>query len=174
MLKGMGTDLPSPTASSAKDPDMMTPKWLPILIALFATAACTAQQKFPERPGEWTFTTQDPTSATGAPMTLLFCLNDELWTKALVGNPACTISQMTIHGSGGSYSFDCPTKSFENKGNAKLTFDGATHIVSKAGIDTSMNGKTTHMESNSDFRWKGPACNPSVDLNLKSHSAPSH
>jgi hypothetical protein len=67
-------------------------KWLALcLIVLTAGSACTAQQKFPLRNGEWTSTTPDPTNDSGQPMTMLFCMNDETWAKALNHNPTCTI-----------------------------------------------------------------------------------
>jgi hypothetical protein len=28
------------------------------------------------------------------------------------------------------------------------------------------------MESSSDFRWKGPTCDPTADMNLRNHSVP--
>jgi hypothetical protein len=141
------------------------------LIALMAVAVCSAQ-KFPERSGEWTASMPDPMHAGGPPMTMLFCLNDELWTKALTQNPSCTISQVNITASGGSYALDCPMKAIQMKGIVKMTFAGTTHIVSNAALDSTINGKTSHMESTTDFRWKGPTCDPNVDMNLRNHNLP--
>jgi len=139
------------------------------VVVLLAAPACSAQQKFPLRSGEWTATTPDPTGPNKTPYVMLFCLNDEMWTKALTQNPSCTISQFNITSGGGSYSLDCPAKSFQMKGSVKLTFDGMTHMISNGSFDSTVNGKTTHMDSTSDYRWKGPTCNPDADMNLKFH-----
>jgi hypothetical protein len=137
------------------------------LIVLMATAVSSAQTKFPLHSGEWTVTTPDPTSSSKAPYVMLYCLNDELWTKALTQNPACSITQFSVSSAGASYLMDCPMKAFQMKGNVKLTFDGMTHMIGSSSLDTTTNGKTTHMDSTSDYRWKGPTCNPSADMNLK-------
>ncbi len=137
------------------------------LTAAMATAVGSAQQKFPLRSGEWAATTADPVHPGGEPMTMLFCLNDATWTKALSGNPTCQLQQFVITPIGGSYSIDCPAKAFQMKGRADLSFDGMTHMISKGSFDVTINGKTSHMDSTSDYRWKGSVCNPAVDMNLK-------
>jgi hypothetical protein len=142
------------------------------LIAFLATAICPAQQKFPLRSGEWTSTTPDPTHKSQQPFTLLFCMNDATWTKALNGNPTCSMQQLNITASGGSYSMSCSSQAFQMKGDFRLTFDGMTHMTTTGSIDTTANGKTTHMDSTSDFRWKSPTCDPSVDMNLRNHNKP--
>jgi hypothetical protein len=148
-------------------------KWTALcLILVSATAICSAQQHFPLRSGEWTATTPDPTGANKTPYVMLFCMNDELWVKALTQNPSCTISQLNLTAGGGSYTLDCPMKTMQMKGIVKMTFDGMTHLVSNASFDMTANGKTNHMESSSDFHWKGPACDPAVDVNLRNHSVP--
>ncbi len=136
------------------------------VFALMATAACSAQQKFPLRAGEW-----EATMPSGVPnqppLVLLYCLNDELWTKALTQNPSCSISQLSVSLTGASYHMECPMKAFQMKGDVVMSFDGTAHMTAKGSIDLIMNGKTTHSVTNADYRWKGPTCNPSVDLNLK-------
>jgi hypothetical protein len=67
---------------------------------------------------------------------------------------------------------DCTTKSFQLKGKVNVGFDGLTHMISKTSIDTTANGTTTHADSQVDYRWKGPACDPNADMNLKIR--PSH
>jgi len=142
------------------------------LIVFLATALCSAQQHFPLTPGEWTGTTSDPVRPGGQPMTMLFCMNDELWMKALTHNPTCTFSNVSLSASGGSYSLDCSSKSMQMKGAIKMTFDGMTHMISYGSLDMTLNGNNIHKDSTVDFRWKGPACNPAVDMNLRDHSVP--
>jgi Protein of unknown function (DUF3617) len=141
-------------------------KWAAVgAIAIMATAVASAQQKFPLRSGEWESSTS--VGPGQAPFVMPFCLNDELWTKALNKNPSCSIQNLTVSSGGGSYNLDCPMKSFQMKGTVTLTFDGMTHMVSKASFDTTSKGQTTHVDSTSEWRWKGPVCNPDVDMNLK-------
>jgi hypothetical protein len=142
------------------------------LIAFMVTATCSAQQKFPLRSGEWASTTPDPTHKTQQPLTMLFCMNDATWTKALNGNPVCSIRQLNIASSGGSYSMSCAGQAFQMNGAFKLTFDGMTHMTTKGSVETTVGGKTNHMDSSTDFRWKGPNCNPNVDVNLKNRNKP--
>jgi hypothetical protein len=136
-------------------------------IIMMTTAVSSAQQHFPLRSGEWAATVPDPTGPNKAPFVILYCLNDELWTKALTQNPSCSISQFNVTSSGGSYFLSCPMKAFQMKGSVKLTFDGMTHMIANASLDMTTNGKTTHTDSTSDYRWKGPTCNPNTDMNLK-------
>lgn len=136
------------------------------------TAVSSAQSKFPLRSGEWTSTTPDPTRPGGQPMTMLFCMNDETWTKALNGNPSCSMQQFNLTSSGASYSVSCPGKAFQMTGSFKVAFDGMTHMTSSGSIDMTVNGKTSHTDATSDFRWKGPTCDPAVDMNLRNHSIP--
>jgi Protein of unknown function (DUF3617) len=135
-------------------------------IVLVATLACPAQQKFPLRAGEW-----EATMPSGIPnqppLDLLYCLNDELWTKALTQNPSCSVSQLSVSLTGARYHMDCPFKAFQMKGDIEMSFDGTAHMTATGSIDLTMNGKTSRSVSHTDYRWKGPACNPSVDLNLK-------
>lgn len=143
-------------------------------IVFSATALCSAQQHFPLTPGEWTATTSDPVRPGGQPMIMLFCMNDEQWMKALAHNTACTFSNINLSASGGSYSLDCPAKTMQMKGTVKMTFDGMTHMISNGSMDITFNGNTMHKDSTVDFRWKGPTCDPAVDLNLKNHNLPPH
>jgi hypothetical protein len=136
------------------------------LIALMATTVLSAQQNFPLRSGEWDATVPNP-EASKPPMHLLYCLNNETWDRALVHNPTCSIQQLSISLTGLSYSMDCPTKSFQLKGKVNVSFDGLTHMISKTSIDTIVNGKTTHADSQVDYRWKAAACDPNADMNLK-------
>jgi hypothetical protein len=148
-------------------------KWLALcLIILTAGDTCTAQQKFPLRNGEWTSTVPDPTNPAGQPMTMLFCMNDQTWAKALNHNAACTIQAFNVTSGGGSYSMVCNGKAFQMKGNFKLTFDGMTHMTSSGTLEMTMGGKTSQMVATTDFRWKSATCNPNVDMNLRDHSKP--
>ena len=139
--------------------------------ALIASAVVSAQQKFPLRSGEWTLSMPDPMGQGGKPFSMLLCMNDETWAKAISGrNPTCTTTQLNINLGGGSYQLSCDGKTFQMKGSVKLTFDGLTHIHSVGSIDTTAQGTTTHMDTISDYRWKGPACDPNADINLKNHN----
>jgi hypothetical protein len=152
--------------------DMTSLKWSALcLIALMASVG-SAQQKFPLRSGEWTATTPDPTHTGQQQMTMLFCMNDATWTKAINGNPRCTMEQLNIASSGGSYSLTCSGQAFQMKGSFKMTFDGMTHMTTSGSIDTTANGKTSHMDSTVDFHWKGTTCNPNVDMNLRDFHKP--
>ena len=139
------------------------------VIVLMASQACSAQQKFPLRPGEWEATIPAGDSKD-APTTLLFCLNDELWQKALTQNASCSIQQFNVTSGGASYFMDCSTKSFQIKGKVEMFFDGMLHMTAKASLDATVNGTTTHTASTVDYRWKGATCSPN-DLNLRQHSA---
>ena len=143
-------------------------KWTALcMCALMATALASAQQKFPLRSGEWTATTPDPAPGK-PPMVTLYCLNDDLWTKALNAIPSCELAQLNFTPLGGSYSLNCTGKAFQMKGNVKLTFDGMTHTTSRGSFDITMGtGKTTHTDSTSEYRWKGATCDPNADMNLK-------
>jgi hypothetical protein len=142
---------------------MGIPKWTAAsMIALFAAASCSAQHKFPLRPGEWVMTSPDAGSTT-----FLFCLNDEMWEKALTQNPICTIQQLTLTANGASYSMNCPAKTFQMKGPVTLTFDGPEHMTGKAVLDMTINGKTSTTTSLSDYHWKSATCSPN-DMNMRS------
>jgi hypothetical protein len=139
--------------------------------ALIASAVVSAQQKFPLRSGEWTLSMPDPMGQGGKPFSMLLCMNDETWAKALSGrNPTCSVAQLNIGLTGGSYQLSCAGKAFQMKGSVKLSFDGPTHIHSVGSIDTTAGGTTTHMDTISDYNWKGPVCDPNADINLKIHS----
>lgn len=133
-----------------------------LIVPILATGVCcSAQQKFPLRPGEWALITTD---AGAEPM--MFCLNDEMWRKALTQNPVCSIHELNVTSGGITYSMDCPTKTLQVKGKVILTFDGMEHMIGKARLDMSLNGNTT-ASSTSDYRWKSPRCGPD-DINMRS------
>src|SRR5271157_3220747 len=135
-------------------------KWAALgVIVLMALAVSPAQQKFPLMPGEWEATTPSA-SPSDKPLVLLYCLNDELWTKALTQNPACSIQQLKVSLTGASYYLDCQMKTFEMKGTVTLIFDGMRHMVANGSVDVILNGKTATAVSQTDYRWKGPTCNP--------------
>jgi hypothetical protein len=149
---------------------MMSLKWMTLCaFALMATAVCSAQQKFPLRSGEWE-ATAPAVSPGDTPTKMLYCLNDELWQKALTENPSCSIQQFNVTSSGASYFMDCKTSSFQMKGKVVMTFDGMLHIIAKAALDATVNGTATHTASTVDYRWKGATCSPN-DMNLKNRSA---
>ncbi|HEY1901533.1 MAG TPA: DUF3617 family protein [Terracidiphilus sp.] len=147
---------------------MTSIRWFVLSVAVaLASVACQAQQKFPLRSGEWTATVSNPTNPGGPPTTMLYCMNDQTWSKALNGNPSCTLRAITINSGGGSYSMSCNGRTYQVTGRFQLIFDGLAHMISTGTLEMTMNGKTTQMSSKSDFRWKGPICNPNVDMNLK-------
>ena len=126
-----------------------------------------AQQKFPERAGEWEMKMNLPGPAESAQsMTTLFCLNDELWEKALKQNPSCKLQILSSTSKGTSYTFDCSSATYQITGKADLTYDGAEHIVGKATVQTTRSGKATSSATASDWRWKSPACGPN-DVNTR-------
>jgi hypothetical protein len=152
---------------------MTFPKFATLaLFALMTTAAASAQQHFPLRSGEWTATTPNPADPSGKPMTMLFCMNDDTWTKALTGNPTCTMKQFNMTPTGGTYSLVCNGKNMQMSGDFKVVFDGMTHMTSSGSFSMSFNGNTTQLKSTSDFRWKGPTCDANADLNLQNHHVP--
>jgi hypothetical protein len=148
-------------------------KWTTLgLTALMTVTICAAQQKFPLRPGEWTATVPDTTRTGAPPMTMLYCMNDAEWAKALNHNPICSLQQVTFNASGGSYSLDCKSQAMQMKGSFKLTFDGMTHMTNTGTMEITFNGQTTHSSTTVDFRWKGPDCNPNADANLRDYRKP--
>ncbi|MBT9330332.1 DUF3617 domain-containing protein [Paracidobacterium acidisoli] len=145
---------------------MRIPHWMILsMIALTAGVSCSAQQKFPLRSGEWAVTSS---SAESEPT--LFCLNDEMWEKALTRNPSCTIQELTVTSGGASYSMSCALRTLQMKGKVTLTFDGMEHMTGKALIDIIRNGQTTTSTSLVDYRWKSPACSPN-DVNMRAKPA---
>lgn len=133
------------------------------LVSLLTSVA--SAQHFPLKPGEWEMT---PTSSTPGqpPMKLLFCFNDEMWTKGLTQAPGCTVQNLSVNATGASYNVDCPLTSFHMKGTVNLSFDGMTHMTGKGSLDFTVNGKTTHSNTQSAYHWKQSACSPE-DLNLR-------
>jgi hypothetical protein len=138
-------------------------------MAVAAIQVCSAQSKFPLRSGEWEADLSVPGSP-GSSMTMLYCLNDALWQKALTQDPLCSVQQLAITSSGGSYSLDCESKSFQMKGKVNMVFDGLEHMTAKGQIDITMSGKTTSSTSVAEYHWKGATCSPN-DANLKPKKA---
>jgi len=152
---------------------MIFPRFTTVaLFALMATAAASAQQHFPLRPGEWTETSSTISPVTGKPITMLMCMNDETFAKALAANPTCTLKNFILTPVGGTYSLACSGKSMQMAGDFKFVFDGMTHMTSSGSMAITFNGKTNQMNSTSDFHWKGPVCDPNADINLKDHHVP--
>ena len=112
------------------------------LMAVAAIPVCSAQNKFPLRSGEWEAELSVPGSQ-GSAVTMLYCLNDALWQKALTQMPQCSIQQLALTSGGGSYIMDCDMKSFQMKGKVDMVFDGLEHMTAKGQVDVTMNGKTT-------------------------------
>ena len=139
------------------------------VMAVVAIQACSAQSKFPLRSGEWQAQMSVPGSS-GSSMTMLYCLNDALWQKALTQDPLCSIQQLAITSSGGSYSMDCEMKSFQMKAKVDLVFDGLEHMTAKGQVDITMGGKTTSSTTVAEYHWKGASCSPD-DANLKPKKA---
>jgi len=136
------------------------------VIVLMATAVASAQQKFPLQSGEWQATVSVP-GPNGKPSVLLYCLNDETWDTALIHNPACSTQKLNITSGGASYVMDCQHGSVQTRGTVTITFDGKQHMITKDSIDTITNGQTANKVYSVDYRWNGPTCNPSTDMNLK-------
>jgi hypothetical protein len=135
-------------------------------------AATASAQHFPLKPGEWEVSTTATTAATPdqSPTTVLFCFTDDSWTKALSQNPSCTIQNLSVTATGASYNVDCPFKTMQMKGTVSLSFDGMTHMTGKGSLDFTVNGKTTHSDSHTDYHWKQSQCSPN-DMNLRQHAA---
>ena len=139
------------------------------VMAVVAIQVCSAQSKFPLRSGEWEAKMSVPGSPDSS-MTMLYCLNDALWQKALTQDPLCSIQQLAITSSGGSYSLDCESKSFQMKGKVNMVFDGLEHMTAKGQVDITMGGKTTSSTTVAEYHWKGASCSPD-DANLKPKKA---
>ena len=139
------------------------------VMAVVAIQVCSAQSKFPLRSGEWEAAMSVPGSP-GSSVTMLYCLIDALWQKALTQDPMCSVQQLAITSSGGSYSLVCEMKSFQMKGKVDMVFDGLEHMTAKSQVDITMAGKTTSSASVAEYRWKGATCSPN-DANLKTKKA---
>ena len=139
------------------------------VMAVVAIQVCSAQSKFPLRSGEWEADLSVPGSPSSS-VTMLYCLNDALWQKALTQDPLCSVQQLAITSSGGSYSLNCESKSFQMKGKVNMVCDGLEHMTAKGQIDITMSGKTTSSTSVAEYHWKGATCSPN-DANLKTKKA---
>jgi len=157
----------SGTASDRKGSLRMT--FLKILtssvLTLAAIQTCSAQKGFPLRSGEWEAKLSVPGDQS-PPVTMLYCLNDALWEKALTQDPDCAIRQLSITGGGASYAMDCETKTYQMKGNVNLIFDGMEHMTGNGKVEITMGGKTSSSGTLVDYRWKGATCS-SHDVNLR-------
>jgi hypothetical protein len=146
-------------------------KWTGLCLTVFMAASfCSAQQKFPLRPGEWE-ATLPAANAQDTPTVLLYCLNDELWLKAFTQMPSCAIQNFTMTSTGASYTLDCDMKMYRMNGRVQLNFDGMAHMTANGSLDMIMNGKTTHSTSLTDYRWKRVTCSPN-DMNLRPKRTP--
>lgn len=99
-------------------------------------------------------------------MVFLYCLNDQLWQKALTQNPSCKIDMISITSHGANYSLDCPNPVMHLRGKVQLIFDGMTHMTGNGQVDITANGNTTHSTSRIDYHWKSSTCGPN-DMNLR-------
>jgi hypothetical protein len=140
---------------------MRLSKSVAIIAVVLSTSLPCCAQHFPLRDGEWVYT-----SAEMPDQPMLFCINDELFQKGLNQNPDCKIRNLTMTSGGASYSLDCPLKSFQMTGTVTLTFDGQEHMLGKADINATVNGKTTTSHSTGEYRWKSSQCSPN-DMNLQ-------
>jgi hypothetical protein len=62
----------------------------------------------------------------------------------------------------------CTMHNFQMKGKVSLVFDGLTHMVGSGSFTMdSFKGGVTHSDTQTDYRWKGPTCDPKTDVNLK-------
>lgn len=132
-----------------------------------AGAGCRAQS-FPLRPGVWE-ATSTPAQATGSPIVLRYCLMDRTWPKGLNNNQKCQIARFSETASGARFSLECSMKTVQMKGPVRLTFDGKEHMTQKASLTLTFGGKTTHVTSVVDFRWKAAACT-GTEINLQASS----
>jgi hypothetical protein len=76
-------------------------------LIIFLASSLSSAQKFPLQPGEWAAIRSNATQHGKPAKTSLFCLNDEAWAGMLGGRSGCTIQQLSLSSSGGSYSKDC-------------------------------------------------------------------
>ena len=138
-------------------------------VLLLASALCPAQQ-FPLRPGQWTGASRIP-GAPGKGMEFFYCLNNETWLKALVGNAACKVRSLSSSSTGSSYEFDCLTSFITMKGHMDISYDGMKHMVSRATFETTISGTTATSNTVTDWHWNAPDCNPAEDMNIPSPPA---
>ena len=137
------------------------------VIVLLAATASSAQQKFPLTPGEWIVTGLG-TAQGQPPVVLTYCMNDETWSKIIERNHSCTITNYAATSDGASYKMSCTMNNFQMKGKVSLVFDGMTHMVGQGSFTIdSFKGGVTHSDTQTDYRWKGPKCDPNTDVNLK-------
>lgn len=130
-----------------------------------APAPQAEQQKFPLRPGEWEVSIPIG-GPKETPALLRVCLNDELWTKALTQNPACSLQDLKITSKGINYTMDCSTPTAQMKGNVEMFFDGKEHMIARGTTQVTQNGSTAHGTQSLDYRWKNADCKPD-DINIQ-------
>jgi hypothetical protein len=135
--------------------------------ALALAAAGLAQQRFPERPGDWEFTLKS--DSLPEPTVVRMCLTDETWAKALMQNPLCKISEVSVTSKIFHYKLDCVRRTGESHGDVEMTFDGPEHMIGRSTITTTVGGKTTTMTMQLDYRWKGAVCTD-ADVNMRKKS----
>jgi len=134
-------------------------------MVFLAASSCSAQQKFPLRPGEWQVMITE-SSSNNAPIVVLFCMNDDTWQKAINQNPYCSIQNFITTSTGASYTLSCTTRVIQMIGKGVITFDGMEHMTDNDSFDMTSNGTTTHTTSIADYRWKSATCSPN-DVNLR-------
>jgi len=137
-------------------------RWAAVGVFL-AGSFCRAQDAFPLRQGEWEMKSE----SGGQAISLLACLTNETWKKALLQNATCKIDQFSLTSGGARYTLNCDAKTFQMKGPVELNFDGMEHMTGKATLTMTFSGKTTTTTGTTDFHYKNAACNPAVDVNLK-------
>ena len=132
--------------------------------ALAIVAVSHAQEKFPLRSGEWARNLR----LAGAPSgrQLLYCMNDQLWTKALTQSPNCTIQTLSSTPAGITLSVDCRNPARQIKGKVNLTYDGQEHMSEKSSFQVTTNGAPSNVETQTDWTWKAAECSP-TDVNLR-------
>ncbi len=132
--------------------------------ALAVVTVSQAQDKFPLRSGEWARNLK----LAGAPSgrQLLYCMNDQLWTKALTQSPSCTIQTLSSTSAGITLSVDCQNPARQIKGKVNLTYDGMEHMSEKSSFQVTTNGTPSTVETTTDWTWKAAECSP-TDINLR-------
>ena len=134
------------------------------VLVFLAAGAGVAQQGFPERPGDWEFTSK--TDALPEPMVDHFCLTNETWAKALTQVPDFCKIQVSVTSKSIHCTMDCDMKTFQMKGPTDIAFDGLEHMTGKTTVTVTTGGKTTTSVATTDCRWKGAACTD-ADVNTK-------
>jgi hypothetical protein len=130
-----------------------------------APAQQIQQQKFPLRPGEWEVSIPIG-GPKESPALLRVCLNDDLWTKALTQNSACSLKELHVTSKGINYIMDCSTVEAKMTGSVDMVFEGKEHMVARGTTEVMKNGTTAHGTQSIDYRWKNADCRPD-DVNIR-------